>query len=77
MPRLLAAIADLHRMGARHLHATWRDLHWQPRSDAEHRAIVAAVEAGDAEEACALLSAHVAAAGEGLAATLSTHSTHP
>lgn len=75
MPRLLAAIADLHRMGARHLHATWRDLHWQPRSDAEHRAILAAVEAGDVEKACDLLSAHVADAGEALAAALTAHPT--
>ena len=73
MPRLLAAIADLHRMGARHLHATWREFHWQPQSDAEHRAILEAVETGNAEEACNLLSAHVTAAGEALAAALSTH----
>lgn len=74
MPRLLAAIADLHRMGARHLHATWRDLHWQPRSDAEHRAIFKAVKTGKAEEACGLLSAHIVAAGKALAAAISTHS---
>jgi DNA-binding GntR family transcriptional regulator len=77
MPRLLAAIAGLHRMGARHLHATWRGLNWKPRSDAEHGAILAAVEAADAEEACYLLSAHVAAAGEALAAALSTDPTDP
>src|SRR5581483_11267014 len=32
MPRLMASIRDLHRSDARFLFATWKQLHWQPRS---------------------------------------------
>lgn len=67
MPRLVAAIADLHQASARHLFATWRDLGWQARSDAEHQAILEAVEARRADRACALLSDHIIAAGSALA----------
>ena len=70
MPRLNAAIADLHRASARHLFATWQSLDWQPRSDDEHRAILVAIEAGQRERACDLLSAHVLEAGHALAAIL-------
>lgn len=70
MPRLLASIADLHSASARHLFATWQTLGWQPRSDEEHRAILAAIEAGDADLACDLLRDHVLAAGRALAAAL-------
>jgi len=71
MPRLLAGIADLHSASARHLFATWQTLGWQPRSDGEHRAILAAIEAGDADLACERLRDHVLAAGSALAAALS------
>mgnify|MGYP000858748948 CR=1 FL=1 len=67
MPRLLAAIDDLHRAGARILFATWRDLDWQPRSNREHRAILAAAAAGDGAGAGTLLEAHIRSAGEALA----------
>lgn len=67
MPRLLAAIADLHRASARHLFAAWRILNWRSRSDDEHRAILAAIQAGRGEEACTRLGAHIAAAGAALA----------
>jgi DNA-binding GntR family transcriptional regulator len=70
MPRLNAAIAGLHRVSARHLFATWQSLDWQPRSDDEHRAILTAIEARQAERACQLLSAHVLEAGHTLAAIL-------
>jgi len=70
MPRLIAGIADLHRASARHLFATWQTLDWQPRSDAEHRAILAAAEAGQVDTGCALLARHVLEAGHALAAAL-------
>jgi len=70
MPRLLAAVDDLQRVAARYLHAAWQDLGWQPRSQAEHRAILAAVEAGDGDRAVSLLDAHIRAAGETLARAL-------
>lgn len=63
MPRLLQTIDDLHRAGTRYLLATWKDLDWEPRSDAEHRAILGQLESGDIEAAAALLSGHILAAG--------------
>lgn len=66
MPRLLATLDDLHGAGARFLFATWRELDWQPRSDREHHAILAAVEAGDRDAACALLDIHIRDAGQAL-----------
>ena len=70
LPRLLAAISDLHRVSARHLFATWQSLDWQPRSDDEHRAILSAVEDKRTERACKLLNDHILAAGRALAAAL-------
>lgn len=70
MPRLLAAIDDLHRASARYLFATWQGLDWQPRSDAEHRAILAACRAGDTSAATAALASHILDAGRALATSL-------
>ncbi len=70
MPRLLAAIDDLHRAGARILFATWRELDWQPRSDAEHRACLAAIERRERARALRLLEAHIREAGHALAGRL-------
>lgn len=72
MPYLLSSIADLHRISARHLFATWQKLNWQTRSSDEHRRIVAALRAGAVEAACATLAAHIVAAGEALADALRT-----
>jgi DNA-binding GntR family transcriptional regulator len=66
MPRLMAAIADLHRSDARFLFATWKELDWEPRSDAEHRAILDAIVRRDNDGARALLEAHVREAGRAL-----------
>jgi DNA-binding GntR family transcriptional regulator len=66
MPRLMASIGDLHRSDARFLFATWKELHWQPRSDTEHRAILDAIECGEGERARELLQAHVREAGQAL-----------
>lgn len=71
MPRLLSAIDDLHRASARFLFATWRELAWQPRSDREHRAILAAARRADTTDACRLLEAHIRDAGEALAERVS------
>jgi DNA-binding GntR family transcriptional regulator len=70
MPRLLAAIDDLHGASARFLFAAWRDLDWKGRSDEEHRAILAAAREGEAEAAYVLLSQHILNAGEALVAVM-------
>ncbi|CAG2369586.1 GntR family transcriptional regulator [Burkholderia sola] len=70
MPRLVAAIGDMHRASARHLYATWQQLDWQDRSNDEHRNIVRAIREGDVDAACAALSAHILAAGDALAQAL-------
>jgi DNA-binding GntR family transcriptional regulator len=70
MPRLLAAIDDLHRAAARFLFATWRGLDWRARSDLEHRAILAELRGGRTEAAARLLELHVREAGAALSARL-------
>ncbi|HEV2676373.1 MAG TPA: GntR family transcriptional regulator [Aliidongia sp.] len=70
LPRLSASIADLHSASARHLFATWQTLGWQPRSDAEHAAILEAIEAGQVERGCGLLARHILDAGRALATAL-------
>ncbi len=71
MPRLLAAIDDLHQAAARFLHATWRAVDRQSQADAiEHRAILAAAVDGKAQEASDLLGAHISRAGRALMARL-------
>jgi DNA-binding GntR family transcriptional regulator len=59
----MLAIDDLHQAGARFLLATWKDLDWQPRSDAEHRSIVASLQSHDVERAAKLLRDHILSAG--------------
>jgi DNA-binding GntR family transcriptional regulator len=66
MPRLLAAIDQLHRESARYLFAAWSTLDWQPRSDDEHEVILALIRAGEVEGAARALAAHVEAAGGAL-----------
>lgn len=58
MPRLLAAIDDLHAASARFLFSAWRS-GWEKRTDHDHRAILAALRQGKAEEAAAILQKHV------------------
>jgi DNA-binding GntR family transcriptional regulator len=70
MKRLLATIDDLHRTSARFLFATWRDLDWQPRSDAEHRRILAELAAGRIKQSALALEAHILNAGQALAERL-------
>lgn len=66
-PRLLASIADLHRISARYLYAAWKDLDWQNRSSSEHSSIVRALEEGAFDGACELLRDHILEAGHALA----------
>jgi DNA-binding GntR family transcriptional regulator len=63
MPRLLAAIDDLHATSARFLFASWRS-NWEVRTDHDHLAILAALRAGDVEGACAVLERHVRWVGQ-------------
>lgn len=58
MPRLLAAIDDLHAASARFLFAAWRS-DWETRTDHDHRTILTALRKGDAESACSTLARHV------------------
>jgi DNA-binding GntR family transcriptional regulator len=70
MPRLLAAVDDLHRASARFLFATWRDLDWRPRSDQEHGAYLDAIAHGKRAEAQRLLESHIRDAGRALVGRL-------
>lgn len=58
MPRLLAAIDDLHAASARFLFSAWRS-DWEARTDHDHRAILAALRRGDVELAGSTLARHV------------------
>lgn len=58
MPRLMAAIDDLHAASARFLFAAWRST-WEARTDHDHLAILAALRQGDVEGACGVLARHV------------------
>lgn len=58
MPRLLAAIDDLHAASARFLFSAWQS-DWEARTDHDHRAILAALRKGDVETACSTLARHV------------------
>ncbi len=58
MPRLIAAIEDLHITAARHMFAFWQD-RWTPRPDGDHAALIAATQAQDLPLACDLLRRHL------------------
>lgn len=58
MPRLLAAIDDLHAASARFLFATWRS-EWETCTDHDHRAILDALRRSDLGGATAILARHV------------------
>lgn len=69
-PRLLDAIQDLWLTGDRHLYRVWATLDYKSQSQDEHRAILAACAAQDADAAAALLTRHILEAGAALEATL-------
>ncbi|MFC3058584.1 GntR family transcriptional regulator [Paenirhodobacter populi] len=58
MPRLMRSIDDLHAASARFLFSGWR-AEWEAPTDRDHRAILAALRAGDVMAACAVLARHV------------------
>lgn len=58
MPRLLAAISDLHTASARFLFASWRS-EWEARTDHDHRAILTFLRQGNIENAASVLERHV------------------
>jgi DNA-binding GntR family transcriptional regulator len=62
MPRLLKAIDDLHTASARFLYSGWR-AEWEAPTDRDHRAILAALRAGEVEIACSVLAKHVQTIG--------------
>lgn len=58
MPRLLKAIDDLQTASARFLFSGWR-AEWEAPTDRDHRAILDALRAGQADRAAAVLARHV------------------
>lgn len=58
MPRLLAAIDDLHAVSARFLFSAWRS-EWEVRTDHDHRAILGFLRQGNIDNAVAVLERHV------------------
>ncbi|TKT80317.1 GntR family transcriptional regulator [Aquamicrobium sp. LC103] len=63
MPRLLRAIDDLHTASARFLFSGWR-AEWEAPTDRDHRAILAALRAGQVETAASVLARHVQWVGQ-------------
>lgn len=71
MPRVLQSIETLHEARLRYMYATATIIDWNPGSQDEHLAIMAAVKVRDIARACALLEAHIAEAGDILLEALS------
>jgi DNA-binding GntR family transcriptional regulator len=69
-PRLLALVEQHLAAADRYLRFQFTALGYQPRSQDEHRALLAACRAGDAAAACGVLVRHVALAGDELTAFL-------
>lgn len=63
MPRLLAAIDDLHAMSARFLFSAWQS-GWETKTDHEHRVILDHLRHGRAEAAVGVLERHVQRIGQ-------------
>jgi DNA-binding GntR family transcriptional regulator len=63
MPRLLKAIDDLQTASARFLFSGWR-AEWEAPTDRDHRAILDALRAGQAELAASVLARHVQTVGQ-------------
>lgn len=65
-PRIAAAIEELWLTGDRHLMQVWTAIDYQQRSQDEHRALLADVEAGRRPAALRRLKAHILDAGRAL-----------
>ncbi|MGO7565075.1 FCD domain-containing protein, partial [Rhizobium johnstonii] len=63
MPRLLAAIDDLHTVGSRLLFVSGRG-GWKPRVDVDHHAILDHLRKGKIEQAIVVLDRHVQRIGK-------------
>ncbi len=63
MPRLLKAIDDLQTASARFLFSGWR-AEWDAPTDRDHRAILDALRAGQADMAASVLARHVQTIGQ-------------
>jgi DNA-binding GntR family transcriptional regulator len=59
MPRLLASLDGLQLANSRLVFAMARSSGWRPRSNQDHRLILAALRARDIEQACGLLARHI------------------
>jgi DNA-binding GntR family transcriptional regulator len=59
MPRLLASLDGLQRANSRLVFAMARSSGWRPRSNQDHRLILAALRARNIEQACNLLARHI------------------
>jgi DNA-binding GntR family transcriptional regulator len=59
MPRLLASLDGLQLANSRLVFAMARSSGWRPRSNQDHRLILAALRARDIEQACTLLARHI------------------
>ena len=62
MPRLLSSIEDLHISASRHVFARLPERR-QPRQDADHADLLAAVARDDLSEACSILRRHLRRVG--------------
>ncbi|KFB09517.1 GntR family transcriptional regulator [Nitratireductor basaltis] len=58
MPRLMAAIDDLHAASAHFLFSAWRS-EWEPRTDRDHRTILHHLRRGEVDAAAEALARHV------------------
>ncbi|MDO9415074.1 GntR family transcriptional regulator [Pararhizobium sp.] len=63
MPRLLAAIDDLHMAGSRFLFSTGHGA-WAPRIDADHHAVLDHLKNGKTDQAVVVLERHVQRIGQ-------------
>jgi len=73
MPRLMGSIDMLHESRLRYMHATAVHVDWDPASQHEHRALLAAVVKRDVDRACRLLEAHIAESGAAIVGALARH----
>ena len=76
-PRLFGIVRTAHLNLNRYMRVMLSGLNRQPTSQGEHRAILAACAARDADLACQLLTGHLAVSNGELLAYLHTHSARP
>lgn len=69
-PLLLRQVANLHALSERYLHVAVGAMGLSPRSSREHRALIDAARARDADRAVAVLSDHVLAPGRAVEARM-------